>query len=69
MFTTANGSHSVTDAGAEAAGAIGMAVVSLFTAMARVCFEHGPHDLDLLARRLEDILTIADRSMRPGWDR
>jgi AcrR family transcriptional regulator len=44
-------------------------VVSLFTAIARVCFEHGPHDLDLLAQRLEDILALADRSLRPGWDR
>lgn len=43
-------------------------VVTLFTGMARVCFEHGPHDLDLLTQRLDDILTLAEQSLRPGWD-
>ncbi|GLX01248.1 TetR family transcriptional regulator [Microtetraspora sp. NBRC 16547] len=43
--------------------------VSVFTAIGRVCFEHGPQDLALLAERLEQTLAIAERCLRPGWDR
>ncbi|MCC5574059.1 TetR family transcriptional regulator [Microtetraspora sp. AC03309] len=44
-------------------------VVSVFTALGRICFEHGPDDLSLLAERLEQTLAIAERCLRPGWDR
>ncbi|GAA0844836.1 TetR family transcriptional regulator [Streptosporangium amethystogenes subsp. fukuiense] len=48
-------------------------VVALFTAVARVGFELcEPADLDdvnALAARLESTLALAERSLRPGWDR
>ncbi|MFI6452969.1 TetR family transcriptional regulator [Streptosporangium amethystogenes] len=48
-------------------------VVALFTTVARVGFELcEPADLDdvkALAARLESTLALAERSLRPGWDR
>ncbi|MBX6386018.1 MAG: TetR family transcriptional regulator [Microbispora sp.] len=43
-------------------------IVSVFLGVVLACF--GEHTLDLaaLARRLEDLLTLAERSLRPGWD-
>ncbi|GAA3444738.1 TetR family transcriptional regulator [Planomonospora venezuelensis] len=47
--------------------------VSLFTAVARVGFEschpRSPQDLPAFGERLEQILALAERSLRPGWDR
>jgi AcrR family transcriptional regulator len=48
-------------------------VVALFTTMARVGFEHcrarSADDLTALTERMEQMLTLAERSLRPGWDR
>ncbi|MGV9777033.1 TetR family transcriptional regulator [Streptosporangium sp. NPDC003464] len=48
-------------------------VVALFTSVTRIGFEFcapdGGYDLSALARRLEAMLAMAERSMRPGWDR
>ncbi|GIH90105.1 TetR family transcriptional regulator [Planobispora siamensis] len=48
-------------------------VVSLFTSVARVGFEschpRTVEDLPAFAERLEQILALAERSLRPGWDR
>ncbi|GAA4218671.1 AcrR family transcriptional regulator [Streptosporangium album] len=48
-------------------------VVALFTAVTRVGFElcepDGVPDLTALARHLEAALELAQRSLRPGWDR
>ncbi|WP_196440889.1 TetR family transcriptional regulator [Planomonospora sp. ID67723] len=47
--------------------------VSLFTAVARVGFEschpQSAQDLPAFGERLEQILALAERSLRPGWDR
>jgi AcrR family transcriptional regulator len=43
-------------------------VVSIFTGLGMVCYTSGPQGLDLMAKRLDDVLTLADRSLRPGWD-
>ena len=48
-------------------------VVALSTTVARVGFEFcpptGTDDLTALAARLEATLALAERSLRPGWDR
>ncbi|MET8054064.1 TetR family transcriptional regulator [Streptosporangium sp. NPDC005286] len=48
-------------------------VVALFTAVARVGFElcepADINDVKALAVRLESTLALAERSLRPGWDR
>ncbi|MFJ2031271.1 TetR family transcriptional regulator [Streptosporangium sp. NPDC087985] len=48
-------------------------VVTLFTAVTRVglefCEPDGSHDLTALAGHLEATLALAERSLRPGWDR
>jgi AcrR family transcriptional regulator len=48
-------------------------VVALFTAVARVGFElcepADINDVKALAARLESTLALAERSLRPGWDR
>ncbi|GGS60207.1 TetR family transcriptional regulator [Planobispora rosea] len=48
-------------------------VVSLFTTVARVGFEschpQSIQDLSAFAERLEQMLSLAERSLRPGWDR
>ncbi|GGL35813.1 hypothetical protein [Planomonospora parontospora] len=48
-------------------------VVTLFTTVARVGLEHctarSADDLSALTERLEQILALAERSLRPGWDR
>ncbi|GIH74818.1 TetR family transcriptional regulator [Planobispora longispora] len=48
-------------------------VVSLFTTVARVGFEschpRSIEDLPAFGERLEQILSLAERSLRPGWDR
>ncbi|GAA4595530.1 hypothetical protein GCM10023194_65260 [Planotetraspora phitsanulokensis] len=43
-------------------------VVSIFTGLGMICYNAGPEGLDIMARRLDDVLTLADRSLRPGWD-
>jgi hypothetical protein len=43
-------------------------VVSIFTGLGMVCYHSGPQGLDVMAKRLDDVLTLADRSLRPGWD-
>jgi AcrR family transcriptional regulator len=43
-------------------------VVSIFTGLGMVCYHGGPQGLDVMAKRLDDVLTLADRSLRPGWD-
>ena len=43
-------------------------VVSIFTGIGMVCYDSGPQDLDVMAKRLDDVLTLADQSFRPGWD-
>lgn len=48
-------------------------VVAISTAVARIAFEcrrmDGTDAIDALARRLEAVLALAERSLRPGWDR
>ncbi|MFF5209731.1 TetR family transcriptional regulator [Streptosporangium sp. NPDC000396] len=48
-------------------------VVVLFTAVTRTGFEFcdraSIHDLPALAERMEAALALAERSLRPGWDR
>ncbi|GAT65462.1 tetR family transcriptional regulator [Planomonospora sphaerica] len=48
-------------------------VVALFTTVARVGLEHctarSADDLGALTERLEQMLALAERSLRPGWDR
>ncbi|MEU0487253.1 TetR family transcriptional regulator [Streptosporangium sp. NPDC006013] len=48
-------------------------VVALFTAVARVGFElcepADINDVKALAARLESTIALAERSLRPGWDR
>ncbi|WP_433218485.1 TetR family transcriptional regulator [Microtetraspora malaysiensis] len=44
-------------------------VVSVLTTINRVLLEHGPDDLSLLLERMERILAVAERCLRPGWDR
>ncbi|MET8332664.1 TetR family transcriptional regulator [Streptosporangium canum] len=59
--------------GAEPDDLLSHLVVALFTTVTRIGFEHcgpgGIHDLTALAERLEATLTLAERSLRPGWDR
>ncbi|GII56361.1 hypothetical protein Pth03_47500 [Planotetraspora thailandica] len=43
-------------------------VVSVFTGIGMICFGSGKQHLDVMAKRLEDVLTLADGSFRPGWD-
>ncbi|WP_433253239.1 TetR family transcriptional regulator [Streptosporangium sp. CA-135522] len=48
-------------------------IVALFTSVTRVGFEpcepDDAHDLTALGERLEATLALAERSLRPGWDR
>ncbi|MEV8637052.1 TetR family transcriptional regulator [Streptosporangium sp. NPDC051023] len=48
-------------------------VVALFTSVARTGFEQcrvtGVHAIDAIAHRLEAVLSLAEDSLRPGWDR
>ncbi|MGI5491983.1 TetR family transcriptional regulator [Microtetraspora malaysiensis] len=44
-------------------------VVSVLTTINRVLLEHGPDDLSLLLERMERILAVAERCLRPDWDR
>jgi AcrR family transcriptional regulator len=43
-------------------------VVSVFTALGMVCFGNCVQDPTNLAERFEALLTLAERSLRPGWD-
>ncbi|GAA4563497.1 hypothetical protein GCM10023193_32750 [Planotetraspora kaengkrachanensis] len=43
-------------------------VVSVFTGLGMICYHSGTQGLDVMAERLDDVLTLADRSLRPGWD-
>ncbi|MEV7006004.1 TetR family transcriptional regulator [Streptosporangium sp. NPDC051022] len=48
-------------------------VVAVFSAVTRIGFEfcgqNGTLAIDSLSRRLEETLALAERSLRPGWDR
>ncbi|MFF4774867.1 TetR family transcriptional regulator [Microtetraspora fusca] len=44
-------------------------VVSVLTTINRVCLEHGPDDPAPLLERMERTIAIAERCLRPGWDR
>ncbi len=43
-------------------------VVSVFVSIGLLCMNGPTEDLNGLARRYEDLLTLAERSLRPGWD-
>lgn len=43
-------------------------VVSVFVSIGLLCLNGPTEDLNGLARRYEDLLTLAERSLRPGWD-
>ncbi|MEV7806354.1 TetR family transcriptional regulator [Microbispora sp. NPDC088329] len=43
-------------------------VVSVFVGIGLLCMNEPTEDLSGLARRYESLLTLAERSLRPGWD-
>ncbi|WP_169950271.1 TetR family transcriptional regulator [Microbispora sp. H11081] len=43
-------------------------VVSVFVSIGLLCMDGPTEDLSGLARRYEELLTLAERSLRPGWD-
>jgi AcrR family transcriptional regulator len=43
-------------------------IVAVFLSVALACFDERTQDPVVLARRLEDLLTLAERSLCPGWD-
>ncbi|MEU8197352.1 TetR family transcriptional regulator [Microbispora amethystogenes] len=43
-------------------------VVSLFVGIGLLCLNGPTEDLGDMARRYEDLLTLAERSLQPGWD-
>ncbi|GGO15218.1 TetR family transcriptional regulator [Microbispora rosea subsp. aerata] len=43
-------------------------IVSVFVSVILACVDEHAQDPAALARRLDDLLTLAERSLRPGWD-
>jgi AcrR family transcriptional regulator len=43
-------------------------IVAVFVSVALACFDERTQDPAVLARRLEDLLALAERSLCPGWD-
>jgi AcrR family transcriptional regulator len=44
-------------------------VVSVFTGLCLTCLGRGEQDREVLVDRLEELITLAEQSLRPGWDR